>query len=81
MGADDSIEHLDKEYPPHGKVLQGYVRYTVRTRSLPHFETPDGLLNLIGVGQLRLAGKGLEARLQLKVNHLNVAGTEGTVTG
>ena len=72
MGAQEGIEDLDEqEYRPHGKMLQGPVRDTVRSRSLAHLEAPDGFSNLIRVGQLWFAGRGLEVRLQRHVNRLN----------
>jgi len=48
---------------------------------LAHLEASDGFSNLFWFGQLWFAGRGLEVRLQRHVNHLNDAGTEGSVTG
>jgi hypothetical protein len=60
MGAEDSVEDVDEEeYRWPREVLLGPVRYTVRTRSLAHFEAPDGVLNFLGVGQHRFAGRRL----------------------
>jgi hypothetical protein len=51
MGEEDRIENLDKNgYRSPWEILQGPVRVTVWPRSLADLETPDGFLNLLGVG-------------------------------
>jgi hypothetical protein len=52
-------------------MLQGPVRDTVWARSFAHFEAPNGFLNLVRVGQISFAVRGLEVRLQRHINHLN----------
>jgi hypothetical protein len=71
MGAEDRIEVLNKECRPTGKMLQGPGRDTVRARRIAQLEAPDGFLNLVWVGQLSFAGRGLEIRLQGHVNQLD----------
>jgi hypothetical protein len=81
VGAEDRIEDVSQEYHPQGKMLQDPVRYTVRTRSIAQFEAPYGVLDFLRVGQYRFAGRGLELRIQLHVNHLNHGRNDGAVTG
>jgi hypothetical protein len=72
MGAEVRVEDKDKKVDRTlRKMLQGPVRDTVRARGLAQFIAPDGFFNLFGAGQLRLAGRGLEIRLQCDVDQLN----------
>jgi hypothetical protein len=51
MGEENCVEDLDQErYRSLGKMLQGFVRYTVWAKSLADLGTPDGFVNLVRVG-------------------------------
>jgi hypothetical protein len=51
LDGEDSIEERDEEGDrPQWKMIQGPVRYTVRTRRLAMFAAPDGFSNLHRVG-------------------------------
>ena len=51
LDGEDSTEERDEEGDrPQWKMLQGPVRYTVRTRSLANFDAPDGFFNLVRLG-------------------------------
>jgi hypothetical protein len=51
MGDEDGIEYQDQEGNRSlWEMLQGPVRDAVRARSLADLESPDGFLNLLGVG-------------------------------
>ena len=56
-------------------MLEGPVRDTVRANCLDHFETPDGILNLPGVGQpvfaYGLIGVCSQSHMN-RVNHFRV---------
>jgi hypothetical protein len=72
MDAEDSVEDKDKKVDRTlRKMLQDPFRDIVRARCLAEFKTPNGFMNLFGVVQLWLAGRGLKVRLQRHVDHLN----------
>jgi hypothetical protein len=72
MGTEDRVENLDnKGYRSLGRMLQCPVRDAVRARSLAELKTPDGVLNLVRVGQHWFAGRGNEVGPQRHVNDLN----------
>jgi len=50
MGAENRVEDKGEEgYRSLGKMLQRPVRYTVRARSLPDIDTPDGFVAVVRV--------------------------------
>jgi hypothetical protein len=71
MVVEDRIEDVDEKDRLHGKMPQSLVWDTIGTRSLAELKAPNGCLNLVRVGQMWFAGRGLEVLLQCHVNLLN----------
>ena len=52
-------------------MIQGRVQDIVRIRNLADLETPDGFLNILGVGLPGFAGRAHTVRPQRLVKYLN----------